>query len=242
VVTLLICFSISCQVLDLVKSSIPTTTPGEDFDPVGDLVDSIIATTAPIESAESAENLVFSDNFGNNQNNWVLGEYSGDYADANYQIVDGVYKWTVTSIQVANVTSWPTMNNVSDFTATVTARQTGDNPDDTDYGLIYVVPEDNHFLSFTLSNQDFSVYVFDEENSWVEIAPWTHSDAILAGEFNEISVTRSGDLFTFKVNGQELTTITYADIPEGILGLNVDIFPIDVTGTFEFDDFEVTNP
>lgn len=242
VVTFLICFSISCQVVDMVKSFIPATDSSGDFDPVGDLIDSVISTAAPDENIESAANVVFSDRFTSNQNNWVLGEYSGEYADANYQIVDGVYRWTATSIKVANVTSWPTMDMVRDFTATVKARQMGDNPDDTDYGLIYVVPDDNHFLSFTLSNQDYSIYVFDEVNSWVEITPWTHSDAILSGEFNEITVTRTGYDFTLTVNGQELTTITYADIPEGILGLNVDIFPVGITGTFEFDDFQVTSP
>ncbi len=200
------------------------------------------ACSVPFLNGGSSTDYVINDEFKSNKNNWIEGDYSGDYADANYQIANGVYAWTVYSNDVANVTSWPDMDFVGDFTATVKAKQTSDNYDDADFGLIYIVPDSNHFLSFTISNQDYSVYVFEEATSWTELVGWSHSDALLPGEFNDLIVTRSGDDFVFSANGQELCTITYSAISQGVLGLNVDIFPVGVTGTFEFDDFTVTTP
>jgi len=221
VIILFAFFSISCQLFSKITESI---TPGSDPE-VTDLT-----------------NYVIRDDFNNNKNNWVEGENDGEYADAQYDFVDGVYVWTVTSYQLANVVSWPDMETVEDFTANVTAKQTSDNADDCDYGLIYRQPDGNVFLSFTLSNKDFSVYVYNIESSWTELIPWTNSDAIRPGEDNLLTVTRSGDEFTFYANNELLTSVTYSDITEGELGLNVDIFPAGATGIFEFDDFSVSIP
>ena len=206
--------------------------------PFSDLLNK--ATDTPSGGDES--NVVFSDSFKNNKNQWAEGENDGDYADAFYMFQDGVYHWRVYSYQLANVTSWPDFSIDGDFTMSVQAKQLTDSPDDADYGLILRSPDNYAFLSFTVSNQDYSVYVFDENSEWVEIVPWDSSDVVRPGEYNELTVQRVGYDYTFSVNGEELATFTYSDFTEGQPGLNVDIFPEGTTIEFEFDDFLVTAP
>lgn len=213
----LICFLISCQLL----SNSKTTAPG-----------SVVAT----------EPVLFYDDFSKDQNNWAMGEFTGDYADILYQIESGIYKWTVKSHQIANERTWPELDAMGDFVVTVDARQTSSNVDECDYGIIYRDPTDKSLLSFTLSNQQFSVYSYSVQDEWIEIIPWTDSSAINPGEFNHMKVTRSDDTFTLYNNDQELVSFEYSQIAEGQLGLNADVFPADVTCVFEFDNFQVTKP
>jgi len=143
---------------------------------------------------------------------------------------------------MANERTWPEIDSLQDFTITVDARQTSNNPDECDYGILYREPTDKSLLSFTVSNKQFSVYSYNETDHWVEVIPWTDSNAIAPGEFNHMKVKASNGEYTFFVNDQELTKFNYSKISEGQLGLNIDVFPADTTCAFEFDNFQVTTP
>jgi hypothetical protein len=218
-----VCFLISCQLLSNNKTPTPVY---------------LVATAQQPTSIPA----FFSDDFSTDQNSWAIGDFPGEFADSNYQIKNGLYVWTIKSHKIANERTWPEMDALSDFTVTVDARQKSDNVDECDYGILYRDPTDKSLLSFTVSNQQFSVYSYNETDNWVEVIPWTDSTAIAPGEFNQMKVTASNGEYSFMVNDQELTTFNYSKISTGQLGLNVDVFPADTTCEFEFDNFQVTTP
>jgi hypothetical protein len=224
--SILVCFVgflISCQLLSNTKTSTPVYVVATAQEP----------TSNPI---------LFSDDFSTDQNSWATGDFPGEFADSNYQIKNGLYVWTVKSHKIANERTWPEIDALSDFSVTVDARQTSDNADDCDYGILYRDPTDKSLLSFTVSNQQYSVYSYDVTNDWVEVIPWTDSSAIVPGEFNLLKVKASNGEYSFSANDQELTTFNYSKISAGQLGLNIDVFPADTTCEFEFDNFQVTAP
>lgn len=234
-----VCFLLSCQLLS--KSETPT--------PIYVVVTAQEPTNTPIPmktqapEPESAEgSIVFEDDFSSVQNNWLIGEIPGEYADVDYQIINGRYEWTVKSHKLANQRVWPDIPLLSDFTVTVDARQKSNNPDDCDYGILYRDPTNQSFLTFKLSNNYFTVNSYSEAEDWIEIIPWTDSNAIAQGDINKMKVTKSNDEYVFYVNDQQLTKITYTKMKEGQLGLDVDVFPPDTTCVFEFDNFIVTSP
>ncbi len=218
-----VCFLISCQLLSNSKTPTPVYVVATAQEP----------TLAPV---------FFYDDFSKDQNSWAVGDFPGEYADITYKIENGLYVWTVKSHKLANERTWPEIDAIGDFTVTVDARQTSNNADDCDYGLIYRDPTDKSLLSFTVSNQQYSVYSYSTEENWIEIIPWADSSAINPGEFNQLKVVNSNGDFTFYSNDQKLTSFNYSKISQGQLGLNVDVFPENATCGFEFDNFKVIKP
>jgi LPXTG-site transpeptidase (sortase) family protein len=58
---------------------------------------------------------------------------------------------------------------------------------------------------------------------WIEVLPWTPSDAVLAGvgPTNELKVTVSGERLTFMVNGVQVASPVDVTLPDGGVGVFV---------------------
>lgn len=245
IIALVVSLLLSCQALSFLQKAEPTEEEEVATATRRPTRTSVPPTSTPepiITEAPVDDYFVYYDDFGYDQGYWALGYYPGDYADANYAIEDNVYKWSVYSHQTANERAWPGIDSLTDFSVIVDAMQTTSNADDCDYGLIYRRESDGKLLSFTVSNVDYSVYSYSDEEGWVEIIPWTSSSAVIPGAYNQMGVVRMGDTYSFFVNGEELTTFDYSGIYSGQVGLNIDVFSENITCEFEFDNFAVALP
>jgi hypothetical protein len=62
-----------------------------------------------------------------------------------------------------------------------------------------------------------------EGSRWIDIVPWTHSDAVHQGfAANAMTVTTRGSMVVFEVNGQQVAQTTLHDLPaQGGVGIFV---------------------
>mgnify|MGYP000913119810 CR=1 FL=1 len=200
-------------------------------------------TEVPITASPTEQStLPFYDEFNDNENGWAVGENPGDNSDLTAAIKDGLYQWTVYSYDNSNWSIWPDINQVQNFTFVVDLRQKSKNFDDCDIGMIYRDAANGTMVTITLSNKRHSAYLFTENEGWSELSAWDSNNAIAPGSFNQLKVTRIGDLYEFFVNDQKLSEFTLSEIEKGQLGLSTDVFSADKTCEYEFDNFRVTSP
>ena len=241
-------FTISCSLTDLVTkvkpteeepTERPTRTPRATKTPTEAPTQE--PTEAPTE-ALSGELFLF-DDFSSTYYDWPIGDYPGTYADATYDISNGVYSWVVNSHDSANERVWLSFDPFTDFDVSVDARQTTDNYSDCDYGLMYRQTDGERLLSFTISNDQYDVYSYSEADGWVEIVPYTYSEYIYPDGFNNLRVTAVDGYYTFYVNYMPVADFYDYSVTEGDLGLNVDIIPAAALNcNFEFDNYMISIP
>ncbi len=243
VIISIVIFSISCQVLSFLQKATPTptevpatATPRPTRTP--------LPTKTP-EPTATSEMVVFDDffydDFSYDSGAWPMGYYPGDFGNVTYEIKDGVFEWTLESIDGVNQRAWPDFGSVMNFNAIVDGRQTQGDLDECDYGILYRQDSDKTFLSFTVSNQDFSIYSHTEADGWVEMVPWTNSNDIFPNSFNKLEVVRDGFNYTFYINDRYMADVDFFDISDAQVGLNADVFDGGYTCVFEFDNFEITS-
>ena len=236
--------SISCQLFSKEETPEPT--------PVYVVITNTPAPakTLPPDSGNGASSdalipLPFMDDFNSydfSYDNWPVGSYSGTYADVTYDLKDGVYQWSVTSHDDSTRYAWPDLVPAKEMTIMVDARQSSSNYDSCDYGIIYLQPDETRYLSLVITNNEFSVYEFDDVKGWTAIVDWTDTYVVFSGGVNSLKVTRKDDQFTFYANGERLSRFNYSGVEEGIAGISVDNFEGNVTCNVEFDNFSVTSP
>ena len=242
-------FTISCSLTDLVNKAKPTEeepTERPTRTPRATKTPEPIFTEAPTEEPidEPMMDLFLFDDFSSSDNyDWPLGYYPGNYADATYEIANGVYSWEVNSHDSANKRVWLSFDPFTDFDVSVDARQTTDNYSDCDYGLMFRQTDGSRLLSFTISNDEYDVYSYSEDEGWVEIVPYTYSEYIYPDGFNNLRVTAVDGYYTFYVNYVTVADFYDYSIYEGDLGLNVDIIPAAALNcNFEFDNYMLMVP
>lgn len=234
-ISLLILITVSCSLPFAIKED--AAASGEQF-PSAEKYTEVPLASDPVEQS----NIPFFEEFNNNENEWTVGYEPGEHSDLTAQIDAGVYQWSVYSHGNSNYNVWPRINPVQDFTFQVDLRQKSKNFDDCDIGMMYRDPNNGTLISITVSNKRYSAYMYSESEGWSELTQWSSNNAIAPGSFNQLKVTRSGDLYAFYINDQKLSEFTLSEIELGQLGLSTDVFSADKTCEYEFDNFEVTSP
>ena len=54
---------------------------------------------------------------------------------------------------------------------------------------------------------------------WIDLQPWTHTDAVRQDTSNELEVRSVGERLTLIVNGLEVASVTDAALAEGAVGI-----------------------
>jgi hypothetical protein len=136
---------------------------------------------------------------------------------------------------------------LSDVIVTATFRKTG-GPPGGGYGLILRdqgpeprdgVNQEAHAYVLEVGDQgQYGVWRRDGDH-WVDLVPWTRSDAVHLGTSpNDVSARAIGDALTLTVNGTELVTVHDDTFPSGGIGL----FVGGDSNAVELDHFSVQLP
>ena len=210
----------------------PTSTPTPN--------PTIVAYQATADYAANNWNVIITDTFKNNDNNWLLESSDDEYASTNYEIVDGKYRWEATAHQAFIGWVRSDEETLKNFYLSVEARQV-QGPDTADFGLIFREDKDSNFYYFGISNGgEYVLYMLHGE--WSTLIDWTETELIQPGGSNRITVIGEGSHFTFFINDQYLTEFTDDTIPEGNTALAVELSEEGDQGVFEFDNFELRKP
>jgi len=210
----------------------PTATPTPN--------PTIVAYQATADYAANNWNVMITDTFENNDNDWLIESSDDEYASTNYEIVDGKYRWDAAAHQAFIGWVSPDTETLTDFYLSAEARQV-QGPDTADFGLVFRDDGDTNFYYFGISNGgEYVLYMLYGE--WSTLIDWTETELIKPGGSNRITVIGEGSHFIFCINDQYLTEFTDDTIPEGSTALAVELSEEGDQGVFEFDNFELRKP
>jgi hypothetical protein len=226
----------ACQLFSISPTPVPKTIPTSTTLP--------IPTSLPTFESSATQavaiNLPFFDDFSTNLYGWQMGLVHGDYADTNYEIVSGVYRWTITSNKNAPSIAWPDLPALSTFTLTVDAQLTGGWLEDSSVGVIYRSSDGQEYFLFQVSNLQFNVTFHSNTSGFRDMIPWSLTPATMPGGVNRLKLIVTSGFFDFYINDTMVTRFIDDRIPEGVPGLYVGVFG--KNASYEFDNFSVTNP
>ena len=220
-----------------------TPTPTPNFTATAKVLqvtETAIAYQAAAENAANNWQVIRTDTFDSNENNWLAESSDDEYALTNYEIVDGKYRWDATAHQ--SFIGWVRgdKKSLTDFYLSVDVRQV-EGPDTADYGVLFREDDNSNFYYFGINGQGkYVLYMFFEE--WNTLIDWTETELIKPGEANRITVIGEGSHFTFLINNQFLMEITNDKIPEGSTAIAIELAEENDHGIFEFDNFELREP
>jgi serine/threonine protein kinase len=192
------------------------------------------------ETAAEEAVIVFAEYFDSDENGWATGEFENEYSQNVVTIVDGRYTLDATSMpgQTPYVEKKLPNQDFSNFILSVEATP-GDSSEHYSYGLAFRENSAGHTYAFEVGNDGlYGIFLFEGE--WVTLKDWSSTDAVKAGQTNELTVVAEGDNLTFFVNEQELTTIEDDALSAGTIGLVVEIFEEDSSASVDFDNLIVT--
>jgi hypothetical protein len=182
--------------------------------------------------------VVLSDTFDDNANEWIVGEQTGEFADASFIIANGVYHWAAKALQGFVWWNHPTIPRVTDFHLAVDSRQIN-GPASSYVGLVLRLDESGNYYLFSLNNT--GEYSFDEyyNAQWLSLIRWTTSPAIRVDGTNHVEVVAEAARFSFFVNGEWVEDYEDPAIPSGYSGLLVGMDEVGESAAWEFDNFEL---
>ena len=182
--------------------------------------------------------VVLSDTFDDNANEWIVGQQTGDFADASFIIANGVYHWAAKAHQGFVWWNHPTVPPVADFYLAVDSRQIN-GPASSYVGLVLRLDGGGNYYLFSLNNA--GEYSFDEyyNAQWLSLIHWTSSPTILVDRTNHVEVVAEAARFSFFVNGEWVEDYEDPAIPSGYSGLLVGMDEVGESAAWEFDDFEL---
>jgi len=208
-----------------------------DFDNLQ--VQALDATAEAAPPATAAGEILLAEYFDSNANGWATGYFEDERTTDDISLVDGRYRMSITARDQAYVERILPNQDFSDFSLSLEATPL-DTAEHYSYGLAF--REDEFSLSaytFEIGNDGlYSVQLYDGE--WQVLQDWTYTDAIKVGETNDLRIIANGNVMTFLVNGQELTTIEDDTLSSGTVALVVDMFEADQSATVDFDNLIIS--
>lgn len=191
--------------------------------------------------------LVIADAFDEQAYGWQYGALTSDIADATLSLAGGRYHWAMTPRH--SVLWWSladTALTATDLYARVEARQITGTPG-SDFGLVFrLTGEDYYYYQISPATQKFALNL-QYEGQWFPLIDWTTTPIPIETEtLNELAVVAEGPRLTLYLNGETVGNVTDDRLPEGGVGVGVQIYyedpEADNTGTYEFDNFEWRAP
>jgi len=214
----------------------PTWTPTPNWTATAQIQD----VQATAEYAANNWNVILTDTFDSNINDWLIDSSDDEFALTTYEVVDGKYRWDSTAHQ--SFIGWvrPDLKTLADFYISVDVNQV-DGPDSADYGVIFREDDNSNFYYFGINKQgEYALYLFFEE--WTTLIDFTQSELIQPGKVNRLTVIGEGSHFTLFINDKFLAEITNDKIPEGLTALAVELANEGDQAVFEFDNFDLREP
>jgi hypothetical protein len=182
--------------------------------------------------------VVLSDTFDENLHAWVVGQETGEYADATFTIANGVYRWEATPHQGFIWWNTPEISTVADFYMSADLRQVS-GPKEAYMGLVMALTDDDNFYVFSLrSTGEYSLDRF-LNGQWHSLIQWTPLTVFLADETKHVEVVAEAGYISLFVNGTWLVDYEVQTLPTGQCGLAVGMDDVGESAAWEFENFEV---
>jgi hypothetical protein len=182
--------------------------------------------------------VVLSDTFDDNANEWVVGQQTGEYADATFTITGGMYRWEAIPHQGFIWWNHPTISSVTDFYMSVDFRQVS-GPSGAYVGLVMGLNDNNDYYLFSLrSTGDYS---FDQHynNQWLSIIKWTPVSVFHVDETNRMEVFVEEGHTSLFVNSAWVADYEDQVINAGLCGLAAGMDEAGESAVWEYDNFTV---
>lgn len=201
----------------------------------------MVSTPTPMLSSITVDptwTAFFSDDFSVDTGAWNVGEFESPVGDKKLMI-DGVYRWDVTSRRGQIWWQFPETEMLSDFDVTVDI-QLSSGPRDAAYGIVFRVNNHQHYL-FQIDEQGYFAVSWFDGDKWDTMLE-KHTEALRPGEINQLRVKGIGSRFYFFVNGQLVGDILDDRGQRGSVGISLGLFQVDDHAVIEFDNFEISAP
>lgn len=184
--------------------------------------------------------LIISDQFNDNQNNWTTGDINTDLYTGNKDIYSGKMVWTVNESTGFVHWDWPTADGLTNYYISVDARRIS-GPLNACYGLLFRGDGSNYYIFEVCDDQTYRVNLHSDENGWETLIDWTTTDVIKPDQVNKLAVAAQGSYFEFYINDQLMSTLNDSRWASGYAGIMIEVNDGD-TATFEFDNFVLRTP
>jgi hypothetical protein len=199
------------------------------------------ATAAALLSRAATWQVVISDTFDNNHNQWTTGLKSGDLSTETLTIENGKYNWIATAKEGFVYWTSPITETVKDFYLAVDAQQISGAVDG-EMNLVFHEADESNFYLFEINN--LKQYELSQlaKKEWQTCIDWTNSEAIQAFEPNHLEIIGVNGTYYFYINSSPVGSYSESSATEGSSGLAVSLYNKGDTGEFTFDNFELRVP
>lgn len=183
---------------------------------------------------------VLCDEFADNANDWVVGEYTDQYARVKRAIENKMYTWETDT--VSGAASWVQLNDktFTDFWVSTSAKMVSA-PDSGYYGLIFRKVDNDNYYRFGVSETGHYRLDIYYQGQWGNLIAWSDSDAIRPGRVNDIAALAEGPRLSFYINDEKVADAYDARLAQGLVGLAAETFAGE-RASVQFMDFEVVVP
>jgi hypothetical protein len=185
--------------------------------------------------------VAFGDTFDSNANDWPAGDYSDERLTGSREIIDGKYHWEAAALDGVIWWSIPDVASVSDFYLTVNAQRVS-GVTDGQYGVIFRRADRDNYALFKIEDSQYYKFSVRYQGEWETVIDWTESSAIRPVGVNRLAVVGEGSHFTFYINDEYVGEIDEDRLPEGTIGLAIELLDDKDAAVFEFDDLEMRAP
>ncbi|MBW8011614.1 MAG: hypothetical protein FVQ83_10300 [Chloroflexi bacterium] len=187
------------------------------------------------------------DEFDSDANGWLTGDenYSGQIG--NFQISNGVYQWSITSLDsfagyYQLPIEFPNIENLTDFYVSVEADYVS-GVDIYAYGINFRIDSNWNYYSFGICPTCTEFIVQRRFNGETTVLiDWTSNSAIRTNGVNQLAVLAEGSNLQFFINGELVGEVEDDVIGSGMVGINGAVYETDDQVSLEFDNFEVRVP
>lgn len=197
---------------------------------------------APTMTAQENWGLIVADEFDKalNPNGWAMGNTQGPRVAGSRKIEQGVYRWNAKALDGMVWYAYPAHAQVQDFYLKVDTHKVSGPASSFPTVMFRYQNGDNYYRFATNDAKKFKIdgrY----NGEWITIVNWTLSEAIRAGEANQVVISGEGSHFIFHINGKFVWELEDVRLEQGSPALGVDMEEGD-TAVFEFDHFELRSP
>lgn len=187
---------------------------------------------------------IIGDKFVSNDRGWRSGFHQGDYGSATLLFGSGVYRWQVEANSEEGILWWEYPDWHSHpglFYASVDCRLTSGKASGTGCGLIFHLLDDDNFYEFIIGEDQLMNVALNKEDEWFYLLPWEHTELIIPGESNRLTVLAERTHYSFFINGVLAYELDDDSLRGGKIGLVVDVWG-ENKAEFEFDNFWIYEP
>jgi len=232
--------------LTATNTSVPTAT----FTPTPNLTatQSAFSTTSTALAFQSTATqaaqewqVLLSEPFDNNQDNWPVDVQDNEYSKTTFEIKEGKYR--LSSLAHQGFIRWVPISTKSleDFSLTIESGLI-EHSDLSDCGIAFRIDSDGNFYYFAIdSNNTYSLYKF-QSGEWSNLIDATETPLIKKGEPNQLTVIAQGDQFILFINDQFVDAKQDDSIKQGTTALAFEVLQPNQTATFEFDNIVLRTP